>query len=148
MKAETIKIYVRLIDGVEILAPCDAKYIGGEKFEIIRTENLDLDTDATSIWEFFPGDVVKCEPYEGQSKFNTFGINKVARQLISSIFPNRKLHQLIFLIVRSFGKITLDELKGFEPEIKQLCNDKGVCQRNHPVIESWLLKNCELSSTR
>lgn len=206
-----VNIYIRLLEGAEILVPVPAISHGNDIFEVKDNQYLDLEDDATSIWEFFPGDKVKVvekkeivPPFGGGvflaaneddpglshftqnrcklsqnaikktfngSFFNSsiciflakawkhittfFKVRKscecidceleertmpLATELISSTFPNRKLYQLIFLIVESLGKISLDQLQGFENELQRLCVDRTITQRRHPVIEKWLHK--------
>ena len=141
------KIYIRMLEGVETFIPVDAMPISDNVFEIISNEDMDLEEDATCIYEFFPGDVVmsvvKCEMLRDfsnpmQKRKKTFTL---AVELISSTFPNRKLYQLIYMIVRSLGKITQNQLQGFEDEIRQLCFDSSIAQRRHPVIEKWIDEN-------
>ena len=124
-------IYIKLLEGAEILVPVPAISHGNDIFEVKGNQYLDLEDDATSIWEFFPGDMVKClKPNKSW----------IASELLGSTFPNRKLYQLIFLIVESLGKISLDQLQGFENELQRLCVDRTITQRQHPVIEKWLHK--------
>jgi hypothetical protein len=144
MIGESRVVYVRMLEGVETFVPVVSRQIEGDKFEIISNNDLDLEEDATSIYEFFPGDVVECEnkvdfylPVQ-QRKENFL----LATRLISTVFPNRKLYQLIYLIVKSLGEIRIKELSEFEEEIKQLCSDIRIIQRNHPVVKSWLNANC------
>ena len=158
-EAEKIEIiYTRMLEGVTNYVPCEALRIRDTTYEIISNKDIDLESDATCIWEFFPGDKVKamnkkeivfpfgggvfipadaseCEDCEEKTIL-------LATELISSTFPNRKLYQLIFLIVSSLGEISLDQLQGFENEIKRLCVDSIIAQRRHPVIKKWLNKNC------
>lgn len=126
-------IYVRLLEGTETLVPVDAYDMRDGTFKIIENEYIDLNSDATSIWEFYPGDVVKCV-----SEDNYF----IANELVNSNISNRKVYSLIFYIVRNLGKVSLDDLKGFEEEVKILCIDEDIFQRNHPIIKSWIEKNC------
>ncbi|HLR38293.1 MAG TPA: hypothetical protein VK084_09615 [Chitinophagaceae bacterium] len=139
-------IYIRMLEGVETFIPVKAKHLKGDLFEIINNEDLDLDLeeDATSIYEFFPGDTVKCEIQSNyflpiQGKVETF---LLASKLISSTFIDRKLYELIFLIVKNFGKVELDKLEHFADEIKRICYDKSIVQRKHPVIQNWIKENC------
>lgn len=137
-------IYIRMLEGVETFVPVNAKLIENNVFEIISNEDMDLEEDATCIYEFFPGDIVRCE-----MKYNCFlPVQKMeesfllASELISSTLPNRKIYQLIFLIVKSLGEITPDQLIGFEEEIKWLCSNHQIAQKKHPVVINWLDKNC------
>jgi hypothetical protein len=127
------KIFIQLLEGAEIKVPCWALHIQNNIFEIIKNESLDLE-DKISIWEFFPGDLVKCE---------MVGENWVAKELISSTFPARKIHQLIFLIVKSLGKIVFDELLQYKSEIQQLFKSETIMQKDHPVVRSWIEKNSD-----
>jgi hypothetical protein len=126
----TEKIYIRLIDGVETFVPVQAVRNDDSTFKIIDNDYLDLDTDVTSIWEFFPGDIVTCKQKEDYL---------LASELLGYTFPNRRLHQLIFLIVENFGNPTPDKLAGFDEEMRILTTDKGVIQIRHPMIKKWLI---------
>ena len=136
-------IYIRMLEGVETYIQVTAKPVADNVFEIISNADMDLEEDATCIYEFFPGDVVKCELMRDfffpiQKRRETFIL---AIELISSTFPNRKLHQLIYMIVRSLGGVIRNQLQGFEDEIRQLCFDSNIAQRRHPVVEKWIEKN-------
>jgi len=147
-------IYIRMLEGIETFIPVKAKPVVDNVFEIISNEDMDLEEDATCIYEFVPGDVVKsvvkCEMLRNFSlpmrkRRETFIL---AVELISSTFPNRKLYQLIFMIVRSLGKVTRNQLQGFENEIKQLCSNSSIAQRRHPVVEKWIEKNCTTNTAQ
>ena len=124
--------------------PCKAIQISEDSYQIIENEDIDLDNDPTSIWEFFPGDIVKCR-LKDDLQSSTEEI-LVAEDLItlSPSWPNRKVYQLIFLIVGSLGNIKITELDNFKDEIKELCNNKSIIQRNHPIVKKWLQYYCEL----
>ena len=126
-------IYIRLIEGTEALVPVPAISYGNDIYEIKENLYLNLEEDVTSIWEFFPGDIVKCIE---QNK------RLIAFKLMDSKFPNRKLYQLIYLIVKNVGKIKRCQLEEFENEIKQLCLNKNIAQRQHPIVKEWLHENC------
>jgi len=134
------QIYVRLIDGIEVFVPVVAKLLDGDLFEIMEIPSFDLN-DFTSIWEFFPGDVVRCET----KTFSDGSSGLLANELISSTFPDRKFQELIFLIVYSQGKVKIENLHGFEKEIKQFCNLHATFQKNSviPAIKEWVSKSCE-----
>ena len=131
--SEASKIYIRLLEGPETLVPISARLLEGNTFEILDNPYLDLDEDVTSIWEFFPGDIVSCEKR---------GNDLRAKELLSSTFPDRRLYQIIFLIVSTLGNASVEDLKDFETEIGRLCTDSKILQRNHPVVQRWLLQNC------
>ena len=134
MKTNKIEnIYIRLLEGPETWVPMPAVSHGDNIFEIKENQYLDLEEDISSIWEFFPGDIVKCTNRDG---------DLVASELLRSTFPDRKVYQLIFLIVKSLGEVTPDQLKGFKDEIKCLCSRSSIVQRKHPVVKNWLEKNC------
>lgn len=126
-------IYIRLLEGTETLVPVTAISLDDNLFKIKENKYLDLKEDISSIWEFFPTDVVKCTKRDG---------NFVAFELVESTFSDRKIYQLIFLIVKSLGEITHSRLRGFESEIQRLCKDKEIPQREHPIIKEWLVRNC------
>jgi hypothetical protein len=130
----TTDIYIKLLEGTEAWVPVQAISYGNDIFEIRENQYLDLEEDVTSIWEFFPGDIVKCKKQDN---------HLVAYELVDSKFANRKIHQLIFLIVKSLGKVEQYQLHKFEDEIKQLCLNKEIIQRQHPIVKEWLYKNCK-----
>jgi hypothetical protein len=136
-------IYIRMIDGVETLIPVNAKPIDNNIYEIIDNEDMHLDEDATCIYEFFPKDIVRCEIK--QNSFFTIKKKEclfiLAYELISSTFPNRRIHQLIFLIVKNLGKITFNQLQEFSHEIKYLYSNNDIIQKQHPVVKKWLIDN-------
>ncbi len=129
----TEDIYIRLLEGTETWVPVPAISYGNGIFEIKENQYLDLEEDATSIWEFLPGDTVECVEQDKRL---------VALKLVNSKFPNRKVYQLIFLIVKNIGKIKRYELLEFEDEIKQLCLNENIIQRQHPIVKKWLYENC------
>lgn len=136
-------IYIRMLEGVETFIPVNAKFVGDNVFEIISNKYMNLEEDATCIYEFFPSDVVRCEVKRDfflpiQKRKETF---LLATKLLSSTFPNRKVYQLIFLIVKSLGEINRNQLQGFEDEIRRLYFDKSILQRQHPLVKKWLEKN-------
>ena len=127
-------IYVRLIDGTESKVPCKGVLLDKVNYKITENQSLDIEGDATSIWEFFPGDVVECEQRD-------FGL--LASRLISSSFPDRKIHQLIFLLIQSFAKLKIDDLDEFKNELKKLCDPNfRLLQKTHPMVKKWLEENC------
>lgn len=126
-------VYVRLLEGTAAFVPCEAKLQSTGEFEIVRNPYVDLEEDATSIWEFLPGDTIECELKDGEW---------FAKRFVRSTLPDRKLHQLIFLIVESLGKIEVQSLQGYENEIKCLC-DGSIKQKEHPIVQAWLSKHCE-----
>jgi len=127
------KVFIRLIEGVETLVPVESKALDDNIFEIVSNSLLDLEEDVTSIWEFYPGDIVRCEKTKGVW---------VAKELISSSFKNRKMYQLIFKIVYTAGNIDVRQLQEFKDEIFKLCNDGDFPQNRHPIVQEWLKKNC------
>jgi len=126
-------VYIKLLEGTESWVPVPAIRRGDNIFEILENRYLDLNGDISSIWEFFPGDTVRCARQ---------GNDLMALELINSIFPKRKMHQLVFWIVRSLGEITLSEMRGFEYELNHLCSDTAIVQKRHPIVMNWLNKNC------
>lgn len=131
---EPIKtIYIRLIDGTSALVPVEARQLDEQIFQITDNDYLDLENDDTSLWEFFPGDVVKC-------KFQDDLI--VAEQLLESSFPHRNFHAVLFRILESDGKLSDAEIAKFQQEIKVLLERKSpVSQSNHPLIKKWIMEN-------
>lgn len=130
-------IFIRLLEGTETFVPVEAKHLGSNIFEITKNSDLDLEEDVTSIWEFFPGDVVSCEKREDI---------RVATELLRSTFPNRRLYELIFQIVESFGRISLEELSDYRIELQELTNNTSISQRKHPVVREWIERNSKTAS--
>ena len=128
------KIYIRLLEGTEALAPVEARRLEGDTFEITANPDLDLEGDVTSIWEFFPSDVVKCKE-EGDMQ--------VAKELVRSSFPNRRIYQLLFKIVESLGAIEVTKLSDFKTELLKLCTQDDIRQKRHPLVQEWLNMNCQ-----
>jgi hypothetical protein len=127
-------IYVRLIEGVSVLVPVKAKPLGGETYLITENDLLDLENDATSIWEFFPGDVVRC---------TVEGNLVAAKELLESDFANRQLYTLLFRIVESIGKLSQKEKIEFREAIEELCKRRSaITQSRHPIVDQWLENNC------
>ncbi len=62
---KTTKIYIRLLEGPEVLVPVEAELMENNNYKIVSNEILDIEEDATSIWKFFPGDIVKCVNRKG-----------------------------------------------------------------------------------
>ena len=129
-----VKIYIRLLEGGETFVPVEAISLHNGTYEIVSNQDLELEDDATSIWEFFPGDIVKCVGREDYL---------LASELLKSTFPDRKIHELIFQIVNSVGKIKVDDLRDFKKEIKYLCTNDRIIQKQHPLVKNWLKSNCE-----
>lgn len=127
-------IYVTLLEGTETLAPCQGRKISDGLYEIVNNPYLDLDDDATSIWEFFPGDIVSCENIEDRL---------IAFKLVESKFLNRKLYELIFLVIKSQGEVEAKELTQYQSEVRMLCDKNSVVkQKDHPVLKKWLQRTC------
>ena len=115
MNDQIQQIYVTLIEGTLVFVPLDARMVDVNTYEILHNPILQLESDATSIWEFFPGDIVTVgtrtigartgeKRLFRKRRVETGTDIILAMELVSSTFPNRKLHQLIFLIVQSMGK--------------------------------------------
>jgi hypothetical protein len=142
-------IYIRMIDGIETFIPVQSKQIDNNIYEIIYNEDMNLDEDPTCIYEFFPKDIVRCKIKQNylfsiKEKGRTFIL---ASDLISSTFPNRRIYQLIFLIVKNVGKITFNQLQEFENEIKYLYSNNDIIQKQHPIVNKWLTDNKKLYNT-
>ncbi|MCP3659384.1 MAG: hypothetical protein GY830_03340 [Bacteroidetes bacterium] len=135
-----------MLEATKVILPVESKYLSDGSYEIIENKYMDLDSDATSIYEFFPGDVVKC--IKTEKEFLHIDLKKrsipllLANKLISSNFPNRKLYELIFIIVKRQGEVRIEELEEYKESIHKLCTDKSIFQRNHPVIKAWIEENC------
>jgi len=126
-------IYVRLIDGTLAFVPVEARQLDEQKFEITANQFLDLEDDNTSLWEFFPGDIV-------ESKLQSNLI--IAERLLESSFPNRDFHALLFRLVDSKGELNEVETATFQEQIKVLLERKSpVSQSEHPLIEKWITEN-------
>lgn len=127
-----VNVFVRLLEGTEIVVPCQALHIQKDIFEILKNNSLDME-DKTSIWQFFPGDLVKCEMRNGLY---------FAKELLSSTFPDREIHHLIFMLVESLGQIEYEYLKKYTSALKDLCVRKDILQLEHPIVLNWRRNNC------
>lgn len=139
IKMKNIKeqtLYVRLLEGTETFVPCIGFRKSDLTYEIIENPYLDLDEDATSIWEFFPGDIVRCEKKELDIL--------VAVELIESKMVNRKVYSLLYRIVFSLGELKSSDLVGYEAEYKMLCDGElDIRQKDHPIVAGWIQRNCK-----
>jgi hypothetical protein len=153
---DTQFIYVKMLEGTTNYVPCKAIFKADNAYQIIANENIDLIEDATAIWQFFPGDVVRC--IERTEMFFSFGGGvlipvdpdecenciemtiMLAAELIESTFPNRKLYQLIYIIVEHLGEVEAEDLTEYKNEIDLLCSDLSITQRRHPIIRRWIEK--------
>ena len=132
MKKESV-IYVRLIEGAEAFVPVKAESKEAGIFTITENPYLD-ESDETSIWEFFPGDTVKCSKNDN---------GWFAEELLESSLPNRGVYKLVFSIVKNLGSIDFYELVETEKDsIERLCAKDSIPQRKHPVVNRWLEGNC------
>jgi hypothetical protein len=151
-----------MLEGTTNYVPCQALVNGDGSYLIVKNDDLDLDGDATRIWQFFPGDTVRCttvtetvfefgggvlipvDPTEGKGCIERKML--LATQLVTSTFPERNLHQLIFTIVRNLGELDEGHLEEYESEITQLCSDSLIVQRRHPIVKRWIEANCSKES--
>lgn len=132
-------IYITLLEGTSVLVPVKARKINQNIYEILENDSFDSN-DATSIWEFFPGDLVECRKDKDVDSNEEL---TVASKLIESRFPNRNLHSLVFQIVKSLGKLEQEYLLHFKDEIKILCTDSPITQSNHPIVKKWVENICK-----
>ena len=128
------KIYVYLIDGTGVYVPIETEKISDDVYRITDISSIDIENDHTAIWKFFPGDIVKVKHHEGMDIM-------LADELIESTFPNRRMHELIFRIVESFGDLTDEEEKEFAEELEDLKSPNcKVLQKKHPTVQKYLKK--------
>ena len=130
MDKDVTIIYVHGIEWTDFYAPCQAKHCEKDIYTILENDSWDLH-DYTTIWEFFPGDIVKCKKK---------GNDLYAVERLGSIFPNRKFHELVFHIVASHGDSKKEQLLWYEQEIKML-HDGFLQKTQHPDIKKWVLNN-------
>lgn len=135
-ESDCLKIFVRLLEGTEAYVPCYGNVLENGLVEITRNDYLDLEDDATSIWEFLPGDIVRYETHDGCLW---------AKELISSTVENRRVYELVFLLVHSLGKITIEQTKAFSKEIDFLLKSDCFKQKCHPVVQKWIKENASQS---
>ena len=63
---KVVTVYVRLLDeGTEVFRPCSATHLGGNIYQILRTESYDSDDEH---WEFEPGTRVHVVLRQGASE--------------------------------------------------------------------------------
>ena len=128
---EVVEIYVRLLEGGEVLVPVKAVCIEANLFRIIENQYIDQE-DATSIWEFFPDEIVECE-----LKDDIW----IAKKLIESSMPDRNLYRLIFRIVESAGNIEIKESDEMRESSKELFKRDDIIQKQHPTVKRWMDKH-------
>ena len=128
------QIYIRLLEGTQTYVPLKARRMPDGSYKILDNPYLQLEDDITSIWEFFPGDVVQCRKEDN---------DLIAYELLASSFKNRRLYQLIFSIVLNQGDLSLVELDTFKDDIVKLCRARNIPQKDHPVVKKWLLSTCK-----
>lgn len=122
-------IYIRLIDGTLTFVLVEARRLDELTFQITANKFLDLENDDTSLWEYFPGDVVECKIKDTLI---------LAEKLLKSNFPDRNFHALLFRIVDSDGKLSEAEIVTFQEQIEILLERKSpVSQSEHPLVEKW-----------
>ncbi len=126
-------IYIRLLEGIETWVPVLAYRKNDFIYEITENKFLDMDEDAASIWEFFPGDTVKCINDNGELR---------AIELIASIMPDRGIYDLVFNIVEHLGTLSPEESIKYKKEIIKLCAMPHTPFKQHPIIKKWLKENC------
>jgi len=126
-------IYIPLLDGTKILVPVSAELLQNEQFKILDIPELDIENDSTSIWGYFPGDIVKCMEIDK---------SLVATELLNYSFPNRKLHLLLYAIVESNGVLDVGAIKEYSDEIRIICKKASFPQLNHPIIKQWMVQHC------
>lgn len=151
-------VYITMLEGTTNYVPCRALKNLEDTFIILENEDIDLDEDATCIWQFLPGDIVRCKLVK--ECFFEFGggvlipvsqdesvgcVEKeilLATELIDSSFPKRKLYSLLFAIVKSLGNLDPVQVEHYRDEILVLCADMHVVQRHHPIVSRWIRANC------
>lgn len=156
MRRETI--YVTMLEGTTNYVPCRALANSDGTYLILENYDLDLEEDATRIWQFFPGDTVRCKTVT-ETVFEFGGgvlipvdpteekgcIERrilLATQLVNSTFPERNLHELVFRIVKNLGELKREDWEEYKSEIAHLCSEDLIAQRRHPVVKRWIEKHC------
>jgi len=120
------KIYINLIDGINVLVPVKALKIDNDYYKIINNHFFD-NGDTTSIWEFFCDDIVKCKLVKDK---------KIAYKLIESNLLNRHLYTLIFNIVSNHRTKNIIKINNLD-----LINLGKIPQSTHPIFKKWLFSN-------
>ena len=121
-----------MIEGVETYMPVDSEPIEKNVYKIVFNKYMDLESDLTSIYEFYPGDIVSCEIVDDIL---------LAKKRVSSTFINWKYYHIIFRILETGGELPTNEFVEFENELLQLKNSRHIPQRDHPFISRWLELN-------
>lgn len=134
MVTET-EIYIKLLEGGSVLVPVKARQITDEIFLITKNDFWD-DEDFSSIWEFFPGDLVRV--IKKDDHLEADGLVEYSKSI-----PERRLRELVFLLVNSMGKIPFAKLVDMKAEITALCKEDKLHQQKHPIIKNWIVKNCK-----
>lgn len=126
-------IFVRLIDGIEVLVPVKGTRVSEDSYKILDNPYLDLE-DETSIWEFFPGDTVYVSARENRT---------VAEVLLekSQQIPNRDAYELVFEIVSKRAHLERVDLSHLMSASEKVCRGL-IPQTKHPYVQAWISENC------
>jgi hypothetical protein len=134
-------IYVALIEGMKSFVPVEAKDLGSDVFLIVSSKLYDPDDDS-SLFQFIPGDKVRCKidlkkDHQGNEE-KVF----VADSLVSSKIPGRNVQTLKFVIADQNGVLRPSQVEQFSDEIKALKAEIIKRKDNketpfHPAIVRW-----------
>jgi|GEM_PF-6293669 len=125
-------VFIRVLDGTEVFVPCLAENLSDDIFKVIENKYFDND-DFTSVWEFFIGDTISVQEQNG---------DLYAKKLIDSNIKDRSVFSLIFELVHSDGKLSLEKESTYSNEISTLRSESFASNyKRHPIIKRWLADN-------
>ena len=117
---DTTKILVRVIDGANTLVPIDAKCYDDDHYEIL--DDIEYrDLDASILFEYYPGDIVK-----GDFHIFPVGDNIQAHHLVKAgPFPDRSYLEFKFRATLRILPSTIDSAEKFHAEIERIKKEKS-----------------------
>ena len=128
-------LYVRLIDGVECLAPVMASQNPDGTFSISANPEFDPEDTAT-LFEFLPGDIVRAEPRAFSDSSPTPAL--VATELVCSTIEDRDYWAVVFCMASDAAAcpaFNLNRLQAIAARVRSEI-DSGV--RWHcPSVVEW-----------
>jgi hypothetical protein len=115
--ADTVEIYLSVIDGVQVWVPTKAKLLSDNQYLLLNNNEFDC-TDYSSLPEFIPGDTITA----GQKPFDTGDTKKIAIKLISpSKHPDKSFFDFLYQATTGYlqpDKITYDKFRNEITRVK------------------------------
>jgi len=127
------KIYIRFIDGVNVLIPVEAKLLTKNHYEILPNNEFDY-MDNTILFEFGIGDLVKCKFINiNNSPEATF----IATELIKSGSQQNDIKRMLYDILQNNPKPKHIFENYDKSVIEYLFNDNLM---KYPDLINWIEK--------